>query len=266
MNLSDLNFFRKKILIAFILCLNIVSINVFAQQKKYTVSNAHAHNDYMHPLPFYTAFNTGFGSIEADVYPVDGILYVSHNKKDIQPQRTLKSLYLEPLLNELAKDKHRHLKLLIDIKENYQLSLQILLKEIDPLKNYLVTPGDAGKPVTILISGERPPPAEYKNYPGYIYFDDDLKLHHNAEEWKRVAQVSLSFEKYSAWKGENILNAKDKKLLQHVIDSVHHAGKPIRFWAAPDNQASWKLQMELGVDLIGTDKIDELADFLKRGE
>ncbi len=90
MNLSDLNFFRKKILIAFILCLNIVSINVFAQQKKYTVSNAHAHNDYMHPLPFYTAFNTGFGSIEADVYPVDGILYVSHNKKDIQPQRTLK--------------------------------------------------------------------------------------------------------------------------------------------------------------------------------
>ncbi|MFN2441022.1 MAG: hypothetical protein ABR503_17615 [Chitinophagaceae bacterium] len=37
----------------------------------------------------------------------------------------------------------------------------------------------------------------------------------------------------------------------------------MRFWAAPDNEASWKMQMKLGVNLIGTDKIDDLANFLK---
>ncbi len=59
----------------------------------------------------------------------------------------------------------------------------------------------------------------------------------------------------------------DKNLLQNIIDSVHYAaGKTIRFWEAPDNDKSWKLQMELGVDLIGTDKIDELAEFLKRSQ
>lgn len=116
--------------------------------------------------------------------------------------------------------------------------------------------------MTILISGERPPPAEYKNYPDYIFFDDDLNLQHNPEEWKKVGQVSLSFERYSAWKDENIPDDKGKKILKHIIDSVHQAAKTIRFWAAPDNENSWQMQMKLGVDLIGTDKIDELANFL----
>ena len=264
MNLLFQNFYQKKILFVAVICLNISSLHVFAQQKNYTVSNAHAHNDYMHPVPFYTAFNAGFGSIEADVYPVDGILFVAHNKRDIQPQRTLSALYIGPLLNELSKNKQRHLKLLIDIKENYKSSLQILLKEIEPLKKYLVSPGKMENLVTILISGERPPPAEYKNYPGYIFFDDDLKLRHDTDEWKRVGQVSLSFERFSSWKGEGPLESKDEELLQHTIDSVHNAGKTIRFWAAPDTELSWKIQMKLGADLIGTDKIEEFAKFLDR--
>ncbi|MEO8823510.1 MAG: hypothetical protein ABI366_08030, partial [Ginsengibacter sp.] len=58
----------------------ILSLNGFAQQRNYTVADAHAHNDYEHPIPFYTAWNAGFGSIEADVFPVNGILLVSHSK------------------------------------------------------------------------------------------------------------------------------------------------------------------------------------------
>ncbi len=253
---------HKGIIGWFSICLIFFSTNIFAQQKNYTVANAHAHNDYMHPVPFYTAFNAGFGSIEADIYPVGDILYVAHNKKDIKQDRTLKSLYIDPLLQELAKNKYRHLKLLIDVKENYKASLQILLKEIEPLKKYLVTPGKTRNPVTILISGERPPPSEYKNYPDYIFFDDDLRLKHNPGEWKRVGQVSLSFERFSSWKGKGSLENSDEKLLQHTIDSVHNAGKTIRFWAAPDTELSWETQMKLGADLIGTDAINELANFL----
>jgi alkaline phosphatase len=89
-------------------------------------------------------------------------------------------------------------------------------------------------------------------------------LHHDPEAWERVGLVSLSFKKISEWQGEGSLPKNDKKILQHVIDSVHHAGKKIRFWSAPDNEVSWKTQMKLGVDLIGTDKIDELANFLNK--
>ena len=33
--------------------------------------------------------------------------------------------------------------------------------------------------------------------------------------------------------------------------------------SAPDNEASWKMQMKPGVDLIGTNQINELAGFSK---
>lgn len=256
------------VLVSLLFCCNpFINCNSFikgvSKHKDYSVTNGHAHNDYAHPTPFVTAYNAGFGSIEADVYPVNGVLQVAHDSEDIRPGRTLKALYLGPLLEALQKDSSRKLKLLIDIKQNYRLSLQILLEEIGQLEPYLVTGDRPDKPVTILISGERPPPAEYKNYPGFIFFDDDLKLKHTANEWKRVGQVSLSFENYSSWKGEGALEEKDQKLLKRLIKKVHKRGKTIRFWAAPDNALSWKTQTDLGVDLIGTDKIEELTDFLE---
>ena len=135
MNLHFNNIYIKKLLSCFFICVVFISTNAFAQQKKYTVADAHAHNDYMHPVPFYTAWNAGFGSIEADVFPVNGVLLVSHNKQAIQAQRTLQSLYLNPLLKELKQNGKRKVNLLIDIKENYKTSLELLIKELEPLKN-----------------------------------------------------------------------------------------------------------------------------------
>jgi len=236
---------------------------VIAQPKKFTTANAHSHNDYLNGKPFHRAYKNGFGSIEVDIFPVNGILCVAHSNNEIQASLTLKSLYLDPLLEELTANKLSPITLLVDIKEDYGLSLALLTREIDPLKQYLSTPNKS-KPITILISGKRPTPPEYKNYPDYIFFDDDLKLPHLISEWERVGQVSLHFTKFSTWKGKSSVDPKDKNLLRQVIDSVHMAGKTIRFWGAPDNKASWILQMELGADLIGTDKIDKLANFLRR--
>lgn len=233
-----------------------------AQPSKYTTANAHSHNDYLNNMPFYRAYKNNFGSIEADIFPVNDILYVAHHKKEISPQRTLKSLYIEPLQKELAANNSRPLKLLVDIKENYKLSLNLLIREIEPLKQYLSTPQES-KSLIIVISGTRPPPAEYNNYPTYIFFDDNFILKHSTEEWVRVGLISRPFNKISEWKGEGVINRKDKKRIRGMIDSVHSAGKPFRFWAAPDTKTSWKLQKKLNADLIGTDRIDELANFLR---
>jgi alkaline phosphatase len=214
-------------------------------------------------MPFYLAFQNGFGSIEADVFPVKGDLLVAHYKKDVQTEKNLANLYLNPLIRKLAEHKGRKLNLLIDIKENYKEALTLLISQLNPLQSYLSTVEKANY-ITIIISGDRPPPSEYKEYPSYIFFDDDLQRAHNADEWKRVALVSLPFNKITGWKGEGELNAGDEKKLAHIIDSTHSAGKPIRFWAAPDTETSWKLQMKLKADLIGTDKVNELAEFLNK--
>jgi alkaline phosphatase len=191
------------------------------------------------------------------------VLVVAHSKNDIKTDRTLKALYLEPLFKELTADKSRRVALLIDIKEDYKTALSLLVQELEPIRQHLST---SKKPnsATIRISGTRPPPLEYKNYPSFILFDDDLKMPHSQYEWNRVGLVSLPFIKITNWKGEGDISRKDKKAVRHIIDSVHAAGKPIRFWAAPDTEASWRLQMKLHADLIGTDKIAELEAFLRR--
>ncbi|MEJ7693702.1 hypothetical protein [Daejeonella sp.] len=235
----------------------------FAQPQHYTTANAHSHNDYLNAAPFYKAFKNGFASVEADIYPVNGKLLVAHSKKEIIAENALKKLYIDPLARELASDPGRKMKLLVDIKDNYKLSLELLLKELASLKPFLSSP-ETIKQLTILITGTRPASSDYKDYPPYMLFDDDLKLSHTPEQWERVGQVSLSFTRYSAWKGKGKPLKVDIKKLKHTVDSVHKAGKTIRFWAAPDNVTSWKIQKKLGVDLIGTDKIDELGAFLRK--
>jgi alkaline phosphatase len=247
----------------FLILLSVIAVNC-SPVKRYSSANAHSHNDYENAKPFTNAFGERFGSIEADIFPINGELYVAHNKKDIQQKNTLKALYLDPLLSGLNADKSRKLNLLVDVKENPSEALPLLAKQLQPLMPYLSTPA-AAKNVTISISGERPLPADYKLYPDYIFFDDDLKRPHTPAEWKRVNLVSLQFDKITQWKGYGPIPIDDVQKLKQIIDSVHKAGKPIRFWAAPDTIEAWKEQMKLHVDLIGTDKINELSDYLKKG-
>lgn len=240
-------------------CLIGASLCVSAQQKF-----IHSHNDYNQPIPFYHAFYAGFNSIEADIFVEDGKLLVSHNRKYLSPLRTLKELYLDPLQYALQRDTSRRVCLLIDVKEDYVPELKLLMAELVPLRPLLMTRQHPGH-VKILISGNRPAPADYKNYPDYLFFDNDLALPHTKIEWTRVGQVSLDFGKYSKWKGVGNIPDEDKKRIKHTIDSVHtNTGKLVRFWGAPDNEKSWDTQMDIGADIIGTDHIDLLEEYLRK--
>jgi len=234
----------------------------FGQPKSYSTANAHSHNDYENPNPFYAAFEQGYGSIEADVFAINDTLFVAHNKQAIKNDRTLQSLYLIPLAQSLKATKSRKLILLIDIKDDYRITLPLVAKELGILKKFL-SDQSTTRQLTIVISGNRPSPGGYRNFPMFIFFDDDLVKPHSEDEWKRVGLVSLPLYRISRWNGKQNISSEDSLALKHVIDSVHSAKKKIRFWAAPDNEMSWKLQEHLGVDLIGSDKITELANFLR---
>ena len=55
-----------------------------AQSRVYSsVENVHSHNDYLQNVPFYTAYSARCASIEADVFLVDGELYVAHKENEI---------------------------------------------------------------------------------------------------------------------------------------------------------------------------------------
>ena len=234
----------------------------YTQERIYTNANAHSHNDYNNNIPFYRAYHQNFGSIEADIFPLKGELFIAHNKEDININKTFAKLYLNPIIDELNKSPERKLRLLIDIKENHLEALPLLIKLLQPLKSLLSTTV-AEKQLSIVISGNRPIPSDFKKYPDYIFFDYDLSSNLSADQAKRVGLISVPFTRFSKWNGLGVLTTADKQRVKGVIDSVHQLRKQIRFWAAPDTKTAWITQMNLGVDVIGTDRIEELGVLLK---
>jgi len=61
----------------------------------------HSHNDYARQRPLYSALASGCISVEADVWDVNNDLYVAHTRGEVVSDRTLRSLYLNPILELL---------------------------------------------------------------------------------------------------------------------------------------------------------------------
>ena len=63
---------------------------------------AYAHNDYLNPRPLVEALELGYRGVEADYYVVGGQLLLSHEKEDVDPEVSLRSVYLDPLRERIA--------------------------------------------------------------------------------------------------------------------------------------------------------------------
>jgi len=256
----------KKHIILFV-CGIFALLSVHAQ---YTTLNAHSHNDYLNDIPFWSAYYNHFGSIEADIWEVNGELLVAHGKSEINPYRTLDSLYIQPIVkifrengNKPWKNIDASFQLLIDLKNATEPSLSLLSKKI--AKYPQVFDQNVNKnAVRIVITGNCPKPEEFSKYPSNIFFDGKLKQNYSSDQLKRVALFSEDLKVFTSWNGKANIPASEQTRLIHVIDSIHYLGSKIRFWGAPDNINSWKAFIRLGVDFINTDHIDNLANYLNK--
>lgn len=247
----------------------ILAFGLFAQNKaqnylKYTMGNAHSHNDYQQEIPFWQAYYANFGSIEADVFLVKGKLWVAHTEKELLPNRTLESLYLDPISKQIKlnqgnifSDANKKLQLLIDIKQDYKTSLSAL---VSTLKKYPEITGCPG--VKIVITGGRPQPGDFKNYPNYLYFDGNLDTNYTGDQLKRVGIFSADFQNLVKWNGKGVPRDEETQIIRKAVEKAHVWQKGIRFYGAPDFTNAWVNLMDLGVDYINTDHIPDLKKFI----
>ncbi|RDK39809.1 hypothetical protein M752DRAFT_320685 [Aspergillus phoenicis ATCC 13157] len=142
----------------------------------------HSHNDYWRPVPLFSALQAGCTGVEADVWLVDNELYVGHTMSALTPQRTLRNLYINPLLRILEQqnpitdlhpqrdsppqgvfdmDPSQTLILLIDFKTDGQETWNYVHAQLAPLRErgYLsffngtdIIPG----PITVVGTGNTP--------------------------------------------------------------------------------------------------------------
>jgi hypothetical protein len=61
----------------------------------------HSHNDYWRKIPLYEALYYGCTGVEADVWLFDNELFVGHDTRSLTTDRTLRSMYVDPIVTML---------------------------------------------------------------------------------------------------------------------------------------------------------------------
>lgn len=234
--------------------------------------NAHAHNDYRHAHPLQDAMACGFTSAEADVFFKRGKFIIAHLTPLLKKKGNLETLYLKPLADSI----HNHpgylyagypepVILLIDIKTNAErtyAALKPLLEKYAAILTRFENGRVINGAVTVILSGNKPY-ASLKNERTRFAFIDEALLSVKKENANVCPLTSVKYsDMIIRWKGKGCLPAAEKNKLTAFVNAAHEAGKKVRLWASPDNKVVWQELLNCGVDLINTDDLPGLRDFL----
>ncbi|MFF4395257.1 phosphatidylinositol-specific phospholipase C/glycerophosphodiester phosphodiesterase family protein [Streptomyces sp. NPDC001480] len=239
---------------------------------------AHAHNDYEHPRPLFDALDHRFGSVEADIFLVGDQLLIGHDATELDPSRTLESLYLDPLAarvkanhGSVYRGRRRPLQLLIDIKTEGSSTYLELDRHLLRHKHLFTTfahgrvrPG----PVTAVISGDRAArtPMETQSV-RRAFYDGRLTDLGSAAPASFIPLISDNWTLNFSWLGDGPFPDAERLKLRSIIADAHARGQRVRFWATPDTagparDALWTELLAAGVDYFNTDDLAGLEAFL----
>ncbi|MGW4569196.1 phosphatidylinositol-specific phospholipase C/glycerophosphodiester phosphodiesterase family protein [Streptomyces sp. NPDC004561] len=240
--------------------------------------HAHAHNDYEHPRPLFDALDHRFGSVEADIFLVGDQLLVGHDASELDPSRTLESLYLDPLAARVKANHgtvyrgwRRPVQLLVDIKtegSSTYLELDRHLRRYPHLftryANGRVHPG----PVTAVVSGDRaargPMEAQTERR---AFYDGRLSDLGSTAPASFIPLISDNWTLNFTWAGDGPFPDAERHKLRDITAAAHERGQQVRFWATPDTagtarDALWTELLAVGADWLNTDDLAGLQDFL----
>ena len=237
---------------------------------------AHAHNDYEHDRPLYDALDHGFTSVEADIHLADGDLYVAHDSDEITPNRTLRSLYLEPLNRRIAQNAGRvypngpQFTLFIDIKTEAVATYKVLSKMLAEYESIFTTfdsNGRTDKAVVAIVSGNRHASLMESEAIRYAGCDGRLEDLESDAPATLIPIISDNWTKHFSFNGTGSMSAKERQKLRKIVETAHKKGQRVRFWATPDRpsparQTLWRELLSNGVDLLNTDDLKGLQQFL----
>ncbi|HVW95260.1 MAG TPA: phosphatidylinositol-specific phospholipase C/glycerophosphodiester phosphodiesterase family protein [Mucilaginibacter sp.] len=235
--------------------------------------HAFAHNDYFHKRPLFDALDNGYTNIEADIFLENDELIVAHINPFFKSDRTLEALYLKPLAEHIEKNDGQVYKgynepviLMIDIKtgaENTYRRLKILLQKYRAILSRYDHGNVVRKAVTIVLSGHKPFRLVREEDDRMAFIDEDLRKTSQDTSSANVYKLaSCKYSKLLSWNGEGQMPAAEKARLCAYVEMAHRFGKKVRLWASPEKRNVWDQLLDCGVDLINTDKLEELRDFL----
>jgi glycerophosphoryl diester phosphodiesterase len=214
----------------------------------------------------------GFCSVEADIFLRDGELLVAHDARDLRPERTLERLYLQPLAERVKANGGRVFKngprfwLLVDLKSEGEPTYKALHDVLAKYRDILSTTSNGmydERAVTVVISGNRPIELIKSQSTRYAGIDGRLADLKSEAPAHLVPMISDNWTLHFSWRGRGEIPDVERDRLRSIVEQAHAQGRVVRFWATPESPALWRELHTAGVDLINTDKLAMLREFLQ---
>ena len=273
MNTTRLNCGRILLLALLLVALLLVAQPVLAEPL--LITQAHAHNDYVHAHPLLDALTNGFCSVEADVFLTNGELRVAHELAATVPGRTLQSLYLDPLrarVQTFGGAVYAHgpqFTLLIELKQDWSVGWPALNAVLTNYADVLSSWGPEGaktNAIIAIITGHRDPAMFAGETVRYAALDGHLSDLDSNPPAALVPWISESWRSIFHWNGMGAIPDDELQRLQDIVRRAHQQGRRVRFWGAPDNPNFWQVMHVAGVDLINTDNLPGVRKFFADGQ
>ena len=232
-----------------------------------------SHNDYFHERPLLDALDNVYTNIEADIFLQSGNLVVAHINPFFKNNRTLENLYLKPLAKRIAQNggtvfaaSDESITLMIDIKTDAYDTYGSLKKLLEKYRNILTSydNGTISKgPVMIVLSGNKPYGMIKAERHRLAFIDQELtEIVRDTTLYNVYALASCKYSKLLSWTGKGGIPPGEQERLIAYVKVAHRFGRRVRLWASPENDVVWQQLLRCGVDMINTDKLAELREFL----
>ena len=239
------------------------------------ILSGHSHNDYLRRTPLWDALSLGFISIEVDIHLVGGALLVGHDLEDLDPSKTLQSLYLDPL-RDYVREHHgwvypnqHSLNLLIDIKSDAQSTYEALLAVLTQYSEMFTTYSETQvqeRAVSAIVSGNRPRELMMAEAVRIATYDGRIADLGDRIPANFISLISDDWKDHFSWRGGGSLSEADSRHLAHLVEQAHESGYRLRFWNIPTPwgrsvEKVWSQLLDAGVDLLSIDDVDAYRDF-----
>ncbi|KAF8627626.1 hypothetical protein AX15_004323 [Amanita polypyramis BW_CC] len=254
----------------------------------------HSHNDYWREVPLLTALSNGVSSVEADVWLVNGTLYVGHEQQALTTSRTFASLYVQPILsilqgqnpqtpftgNEISKngvwdtDSGRILQLLVDMKTDGIATLPYVVSALQPLRDrgYLTTFENGTLtvgPLTVVGTGNTPLDGIKNLTRRDVFYDAPLTdLTSTPDTTWNVSLSPLASTDYGAvgWDGLSPITTDQQSTILKLVQTANSMGIRARFWDTPGwpieaRNNIWKTLLMSGDIWLNADDLEAASQF-----
>lgn len=235
----------------------------------------HSHNDETRNIPLFEALAAGCMSVEADTWLEKNLtggpdLLVGHAQNSLTYERTLRSLYLDPLQTILENQNHRTnldvnesgilsgvydmspgttIVLLLDIKSNGTAIWPVVIQQLEPLRQggWLTfwnnsTNSITRRPVLVVGSGNTPFDSVVSNSTYRdVFFDAPLNDVSNSRydtSNSYTASISMQVAVGEIWFGR--FSSTQRNTIQMQISQAKTKGLVPRYWDTIAWPISWR--------------------------